>query len=58
MRRFAGLVVLVLVGREFDSTENPLLAGVSAAQSRPRVWKILRHVGQSMISLADCKRRR
>ena len=30
----------------------------SVIQSRPRVWKRLRHVGQSVVSYADCKRRR
>ena len=34
------------------------LAGVSGAQSRPHVWKMLRHVGHSVEALADEKRRR
>ena len=56
---FAGLVVLVLIGEEFDLTENPLahLAGF-VVQSRPRVWKRLHHVGHSSVSLPDRKRRR
>ena len=33
------------------------LAGL-VIQSRSRVWKRLRHVGHSVVSLADCKRRR
>ena len=39
--------------------KNPAhLAGVSVTQSRPRVWKRLRHAGHSFVPLADCKRRR
>ena len=34
------------------------LADVSIVQSRPRVWKRLRHVGHSVGVLADVKRRR
>ena len=37
---------------------NRHLAGVSGAQSRPRVWKRIRHVGHSVEALADDKRRR
>ena len=33
------------------------LAGVSVSQSRPRVWKRLRHVGHSFVPFADCERR-
>ena len=34
------------------------LVGSSVVQSRPRVWKRLRHLGHSVVSYADCKRRR
>ena len=32
--------------------------GSSVIQSRSRVWKRLHHVGHSVVSFADCKRRR
>ena len=39
--------------------KNPAhLAGILGTQSRPRVWKRLRHAGQSVEAVADDKRRR
>ena len=57
MRRFTGLVVLDLVGKEFDLTE-PLFPSSPPSPLLPRVWKRLRHVVHSVVSFADCKRRR
>ena len=59
VRRFAWLVVLVLGGKEFDETEKtPAHFVGSMIHSRPRVWKRLRHVGLSGISMPDHTRRR
>ena len=38
--------------------KTPVHLAVSVIQSRPRVWKRLRHVGHSFISYAYCERRR
>ena len=38
--------------------ETPAHLAGSVLQSRPRVWKRLRHVGHSFVSIPDRKRRR
>ena len=48
LTRFLGLVVL----------KNPAHLVVSVVQSRPRVWKRLRHLGHSSLSLPGPTRRR
>ena len=53
VREFAGLVVLVLGGKEFDGTEKNSTPRGVMTHSRPRVWKRLRHVGFSDISMPD-----
>ena len=57
--RFPGLVVLDQVGKRIRLKRKlpAHLAGLDI-QSRPRVWKRLRHVGHCGVSYADCKRRR
>ena len=53
-RGFLWLVGLVLFGKDFDLTEKTPahLVGISA-HSRPRVWKRLRQVGFSGLSMPD-----
>ena len=52
-------MVLVRDGKEFDLTEKLLHTSRGfVVQSRPRVWKRLRHVGFSNVSILDLKRRR
>ena len=52
-------MVLDLDGKEFDQTEKPQQTSlVSWVQSRARVWKRLRLVEHSSVSIPDPKRRR
>ena len=41
-----------------QNRENPAHLAGSLIQSRPRVWKRLRHVEHLVVSYADCMRRR
>ena len=57
--RFTGLVVLDLGGKRIRlNRKTPAHLAGFMVQSRPRVWKRLRHVGFSCISIPDYKRRR
>ena len=59
VRGSAGSVDLVWVQKNSTKQRNPEhLVGISGAQSQPRVWKRLRHLGHSLGVLADVKRRR
>ena len=54
--RFSGLVVLVQDGKEIRlNRKTPAHLAGFMDQSRPRVWKRLRHVG---VSIPDHRRRR
>ena len=56
---FIGLVDLVLIGKDFGlNRKTPAHLVGLVIRSRPRVWKRLRHVDFSGISMPDHTRRR